>query len=279
VRLVLPRTGVIEARAPFAGRAAPVQFFARGAGGQVQGQPSMRDGLFRVAGLDPGTYTLVCTWDSLEDLTLAEVADVVVRPGETNRDARFNPLDLTGSLHALVLEARAPEPVPPFGRLLVREPEGTRSFETNVFFGRTTTLVVPWPVVDLELRAEGLRTLRVARAQGEALVTLEPGILLGFALDAASLAALGGRGLALEVAREGVNGPPSVVSLDRDGRGTLRVGEPGRYSVQGVVEEKRPGLLPAPHYCALRPIEVRDGTEAQSFTLVLDESALRTLGL
>ena len=171
-----------------------------------------------------------------------------------------------------------PAPANSVALALVRETGGTRSFATNVALGGPSTFTAPWPLVDVEVRAEGLRTAELPQIAGAASVTLVPGLPIELVLDAASLVRLGARNLELEVHREAAEGRPSVVRLD-SGRATLRVGEPGRYTLQAILAEKQPGLRVSPRYANLPTIEVRDGNEPQRFVLTLDDKACSDLRL
>ncbi|NOT31224.1 MAG: carboxypeptidase regulatory-like domain-containing protein, partial [Planctomycetes bacterium] len=160
VRLELARTGVIEARARFPeGAEASVHFLAIDASGKASGQHSMLQGTHSIERLPPGEYTLRCTFG---DTTLVEIPGVVVRAGETTRDPRCTPLDLTGKVHRIEVEVHAAPDTPP-GRysVVVREHGGTRSLDAvgSAALGERVALRSPWPVVDLELRAAGLRTI------------------------------------------------------------------------------------------------------------------------
>jgi hypothetical protein len=244
VRLALQRQGAIEARVRFdEGLQSAVNMLAF-KDGRCIGRYSQQHGRFVVADLAPGKYALRCVWGDGGGAILGEVADVVVRPGETTRDPRCDPLDLAGKVHAIALQVHAPSGAASEVLAVVHESGGKSAFGQSVYLSDDGRGVLrsPWPVVDLELRIQGLRTVEVREVRSEASATFEPGFPMRLALDAAALEELGERTLDVRLAYEGAHYPRPVGSarFDAAGKAELRVCDPGTYNVQLELSEPRP---------------------------------------
>jgi hypothetical protein len=86
-----------------------------------------------------------------------------------------------------------------------------------------------------------------------------------FVLDEAGRAWLGERELTLQVVRENAGGQPTPVPMV-DGRGEMRVGEPGRFVIHLELRERRAGETPRASLGMLPPLEIGDAPE-QELTL------------
>jgi hypothetical protein len=266
VRLVLERTGSLETTVlldpgvPSVVRVNVVDPSGRG-GNRESSLPSPQGFRRLHADFAPGDYTVSCRWGAT---TLAEVPDVRVRAGEVTRDPRCNPIDLRGRFRTIDLEVRGPADAAGYCTVDVQEHGGvgSNSGAASARIGEHTKFYVLWPAVDLVLRADGFRTARVENVTDSASVTLEPGPLVRFVLDDASRAWLGERELTLQVVREGAGGQPSLVRMV-DGRGELRIGEPGRFVIHLELRERPAGETPRTSHGTLPPVEIGAGDEQE----------------
>lgn len=134
------------------------------------------DGSFRIEDLRPGTYTLSLQASSGRS-SLPTFRDVAVRAGGVTRDARFDPLDLRGTLRALTIEVVDPKERPvPQGQITYRtssEEEGRRN--QMWFHGGSVTLFPSSLPIDVTISVEGFADVMLAAVDSDRRVVLEQG--------------------------------------------------------------------------------------------------------
>ncbi len=146
------------------------------------------DGTFRFGGLLPGPHSVEVVFQSHQRPFL-KVDDVVVIAGETTRDARLDPVDLRGRVHAHHVVLRVPEEDTGLQGDVRFGPAGAEKLEERRWFHETSFWVfTEHDPVDLAISARGYRPERVENAGPEVelaltagctvLVELDPGVAL-----------------------------------------------------------------------------------------------------
>jgi len=246
------------------------------------GLRSTGDG-FEIPQLPAGSYTVLCRWNQDgSNVLLDEVAGVRVSAGETARDPRLDPLDLTAALHEIELEV-----VDTYGRsvrevfLTLRDPrrgpgESSGTFGPLRLSERSARRVkCPWPVADLELRAPGLRTAWIASVTEAVHVTLQPGfpVRLVSSDETAVLLAEHGVEIALQPADPGLwFNNPGFLPWDLGPGTELLVNEPGSYQVVLRVTRRSPAGPPKTEtFVSRRALEILEHGGEESLVIEAPE--------
>jgi len=241
-----------------------------------------------IGGLPGGEYGLVVRWDQEgSNVQLAELA-VTVPAGASVTPPELDPLDLTEQLHDVELEV-VDALERPVRELFVRVSDPGRPGAPYSSLGplhlqgdgARHRLRVPWAVVDLELRASGLRPTTLAGVGAGARVQLWPGgsLRLTLAADDAERA----RGHTLEAALQPLEAnlhyrEPPWVALDAELGAELAHGGSGRYEVFLRATRRAPDeLTRVETFVARPPLDVADTEAPQAFELVLPEALRRFL--
>ncbi len=239
------------------------------------------DGGFAWTALPTGEFSFRVVLGQTDDAPLVEVGPLAVEQGATTRDPRLDPVDLRDRLRLLRFRVRDQDGQPvPAAQVVEPGPGAARSFAA-VRDGHGALLTARWPL-DLEVRAEGFRPVRLSGVDGDREVALRPGIRVTLRLDEPPVLDPGQRiGISLvPVAGDGISGELRG-ALDADGRVELVLPDAGDYLVLPALwtPRDRTGVRRDPigrrEEAAL--IRVADGDTPQEFPVTLDRAALRAL--
>jgi hypothetical protein len=241
------------------------------------------DGGFALDALPEPAYAVHVRAPSVAE-DLARVEGVSARRAAGDPDPRLDPLDLRGRVGVVKLEVTdaADAPLP---RLRVRHrPAGGEAPWTvrTTEGARRVTLVATGPV-DVELAADGLRTVRLDAVIGERRVVLPPGLPLRFVLAGGLPSALGDadelRLQLYDLLDAGKDDPLWPRSAPFDAQGELTIAAPRAGSLTPLVLLQRRaagGEVQVTSVRGITPggIEIRDTPEEQRFALALDAAEL-----
>jgi len=178
VRVVLARGGALAGAVLFPEGLGPDAFrivAALGPDGEREAAPGT-DGAFQLAGLPPGTCALSFQL-AQGQLELLNVADIVVRDGETTRDPRLERVDLRSAVHRLSVRVHLPDGGPANAGWVRALEAGQDRWQTAAFVlegGVAQLLVHAWPA-DLVVNVPGFRVVRLEDVQSDQELTLEGG--------------------------------------------------------------------------------------------------------
>lgn len=238
--------------------------------------PDIDTGYFELKSIEPGRYSLVALVGAGEEV--ARVDGLVVAPGETARDPRFDPLDLRGKLRSMRIDARCSDavPVPHYQVFLLgTEPDSLPMTAGWGSPGRPVRLVIAQPAVDLLVQAPEHRDATLLGVSSDREVLLEVGIPVR--IVAGGLPRLD-PGLSLEAkvrAKDPAGGrdsTPCTGRADATGVVELHVGAAGTFEVDLLLQSEKDVGIPVEHEGV--PIEIQDQKELQEFRIELSEHAI-----
>ena len=239
------------------------------------------DGGFAWTALPTGEFSFRVVLGQTDDAPLAEVGPLAVQQGATTRDPRLDPVDLRDRIRLLRFRVSDPEGQPVAAAQVVEPgPGAARSFAA-VRDGHGALLTARWPL-DLEVRAEGYRPVRLSGVDGDREVVLRPGIRVTLRLDEPPVLDPGQRiGISLvPVAGDGIAGEVRG-ALGADGRVELVLPAAGDYLVLPALWTPRDRTGVRRDAIGRREeaarIRVADGDTPQEFAVPLDRAALRAL--
>ena len=239
-----------------------------------------REGRFALAPLRPGLYTVLVSFNDLDN-GIEFIQGIVVREGETTVDPRLQGIDLRGRVHLFTVRVLDPEGEEVGATVSARpsnDPAGQEYVEVSMSPFMPLVIKSKHDLLDVTVRATGCRTQVVrAVAPGESTVQMQRGFPVELVLEDPSV--LPAEGFALRAALSKV-GAPSRAKLWRDfspaGSLTVLVPEPGSYvvdlSVHGVGRQGAQDSYPV----ALDgiPIEVRESDNPPLFPLAVPHAAV-----
>lgn len=248
IRILLARGGSVEGSVVLDGgvRGADLEAVLLPASGPETAVRLDAGGRFRFSASVPGTCRVGVRIREAR-APFAIVGDVLVKAGETARDARLDPLDLRGRLRSAVITVTDGDgdPVPDF--VVDGDPAaGSGHLPSSRGIGGRARLILADPSVDVVVSASGYRPASVRGVAGDRRVVLRGGIpvrlvLAGgavpppspFRLEAVLVPAAAAPGMAGHV-------PPAIEPRPVDGEGKLRIllPSPGRWRVSWLVTRR-----------------------------------------